>query len=234
MTRRLRLRPRKNLTSCPGSVDHDSYAESLHLKMHLNFVAAGGIQAVVAETKKDAEASFFKDLQTSLELCRSIIGAGNETRTRDLNLGKVALYQLSYSRKIRRVCYRNREQHTSLFTPYFTSAATASHGMPACHRGEKQGPKGALSKYGAGNETRTRDLNLGKVALYQLSYSRRLSTAPTASHPGVLEASGPSTCVEGALLCRDSFTPSTCLFSRCGTAAFTIDRPHTRMPRRWK
>jgi hypothetical protein len=26
------------------------------------------------------------------------IGAGNETRTRDLNLGKVALYQLSYSR----------------------------------------------------------------------------------------------------------------------------------------
>jgi hypothetical protein len=34
-----------------------------------------------------------------------IIGAGNETRTRDLNLGKVALYQLSYSRpKQRRNC----------------------------------------------------------------------------------------------------------------------------------
>lgn len=28
-----------------------------------------------------------------------IFGAGNEARTRDLNLGKVALYQLSYSRK---------------------------------------------------------------------------------------------------------------------------------------
>ena len=27
-----------------------------------------------------------------------ILGAGNESRTRDLNLGKVALYQLSYSR----------------------------------------------------------------------------------------------------------------------------------------
>ena len=27
-------------------------------------------------------------------------------------------------------------------------------------------------KFGAGNETRTRDLNLGKVVLYQLSYSR--------------------------------------------------------------
>ena len=29
-------------------------------------------------------------------------------------------------------------------------------------------------KSGAGNEVRTRDLNLGKVALYQLSYSRVL------------------------------------------------------------
>ncbi|EGO82988.1 hypothetical protein XFEB_00124 [Xylella fastidiosa EB92.1] len=28
------------------------------------------------------------------------IGAGNEARTRDLNLGKVALYQLSYSRTL--------------------------------------------------------------------------------------------------------------------------------------
>ena len=28
--------------------------------------------------------------------------------------------------------------------------------------------------FGAGNEARTRDLNLGKVALYQLSYSRRM------------------------------------------------------------
>jgi hypothetical protein len=30
----------------------------------------------------------------------------------------------------------------------------------------------SLEKSGAGNESRTRDLNLGKVALYQLSYSR--------------------------------------------------------------
>ena len=29
---------------------------------------------------------------------RLVSGAGNEARTRDLNLGKVALYQLSYSR----------------------------------------------------------------------------------------------------------------------------------------
>jgi hypothetical protein len=31
-----------------------------------------------------------------------VVGAGNETRTRDLNLGKVALYQLSYSRNFRK------------------------------------------------------------------------------------------------------------------------------------
>ena len=30
----------------------------------------------------------------------------------------------------------------------------------------------AFLTFGAGNEARTRDLNLGKVALYQLSYSR--------------------------------------------------------------
>ncbi len=29
-----------------------------------------------------------------------------------------------------------------------------------------------MSKKGAGDETRTRDINLGKVALYQLSYTR--------------------------------------------------------------
>ena len=34
-----------------------------------------------------------------------------------------------------------------------------------------------LLKSGAGDEARTRDLNLGKVALYQLSYSRILLTS---------------------------------------------------------
>ena len=32
-----------------------------------------------------------------------------------------------------------------------------------------------MGKYGAGKESRTLDLNLGKVALYQLSYSRVLT-----------------------------------------------------------
>ncbi len=51
-----------------------------------------------AGMKKGPSGPIFNDLQTSLELCRSNFGAGNESRTRDLNLGKVALYQLSYSR----------------------------------------------------------------------------------------------------------------------------------------
>ncbi len=55
----------------------------------------------MARTKKDAEASDFNDLQTSMELCKFIIGAGNETRTRDPDLGKVVLYQLSYSRNLK-------------------------------------------------------------------------------------------------------------------------------------
>ena len=33
------------------------------------------------------------------DVLRFLIGAGNRVRTGDLNLGKVALYQLSYSRK---------------------------------------------------------------------------------------------------------------------------------------
>jgi hypothetical protein len=43
--------------------------------------------------------------------------------------------------------------------------------------------KGSLASpfFGAGDEARTRDLNLGKVALYQLSYSRMVLHF-TASH----------------------------------------------------
>ena len=36
----------------------------------------------------------------------------------------------------------------------------------------KKGSTASLSEFGAGKESRTLDLNLGKVALYQLSYSR--------------------------------------------------------------
>ena len=40
-----------------------------------------------------------KRIWESREAFPKIFGAGNETRTRDLYLGKVSLYQLSYSRK---------------------------------------------------------------------------------------------------------------------------------------
>jgi hypothetical protein len=41
-----------------------------------------------------------------------------------------------------------------------------------------------LPQFGAGNETRTRDPDLGKVVLYQLSYSRK-SDAEVASPRGL-------------------------------------------------
>ena len=44
--------------------------------------------------------------------------------------------------------------------PALTALQAAA--LPLCH----------LAKFGAGNGAQTRDLNLGKVALYQLSYSR--------------------------------------------------------------
>ena len=74
-----------------------------------------------------------------------------------------------------------------------------------------------LLESGAGNETRTRDLNLGKVALYQLSYSRRFR----------------STCVEGALLCRYCCTASTGIFGRIvGRRSGPGPGPQVRRPRR--
>ena len=52
----------------------------------------------LAGMKKGAEAPFFNDLQTPVEVCGSKFGAGKGTRTLDPDLGKVVLYQLSYSR----------------------------------------------------------------------------------------------------------------------------------------
>ena len=43
--------------------------------------------------KRDAVGRMFRILEDH--------GAGNEARTRDLHLGKVVLYQLSYSRSLR-------------------------------------------------------------------------------------------------------------------------------------
>ena len=55
--------------------------------------------------EKAVSALFFHLMQTKnqqLYFCKLLIfRAENGTRTRDLNLGKVALYQLSYFRKLR-------------------------------------------------------------------------------------------------------------------------------------
>ena len=80
----------------------------------------------------------------NIEMLILKFGAGNEARTRDLDLGKVALYQLSYARI-----------HGILLI-FFKLVLVVQF------------------KFGAGNEARTRDLDLGKVALYQLSYARIL------------------------------------------------------------
>jgi hypothetical protein len=56
------------------------------------------------------------------------------------------------------------------------------HGTPMS---EKTGWKDDLrGKFGAGDRIRTGDIDLGKVALYQLSYSRPDETTPeSAQHP---------------------------------------------------
>ena len=71
----------------------------------------------------------------------------------------------SESNRRRRLC---RPLHDHSATPP-GAAAGASRADPLNEKGER----GALPcKTGAGKESRTPDLNLGKVALYQLSYSR--------------------------------------------------------------
>ncbi len=55
-------------------------------------------------------------------------GAGNETRTRDPDLGKVVLYQLSYSR------IPGREARDSRYTPWEVKARPGGHRGPISHR----------------------------------------------------------------------------------------------------
>ena len=68
------------------------------LNSGLKSVGCYWISVVFAGMEKGPEGPIFNRLQNSVELCSAIFGAGNETRTRDPDLGKVVLYQLSYSR----------------------------------------------------------------------------------------------------------------------------------------
>ena len=55
-------------------------------------------------------------LPPSRVIAKTKLGAGNETRTRDLDLGKVALYQLSYSRLIIRYADSKKLLHNKTHT----------------------------------------------------------------------------------------------------------------------
>jgi hypothetical protein len=79
-------------------------------------------------------------------------GAEDETRTRDPHHGKVVLYQLSYFRKIGGDIQNRTEDRG--FAVLGLTTWLCRH------------------KYGAEDETRTRDPHHGKVVLYQLSYFR--------------------------------------------------------------
>gem|GEM_PF-5849511 len=41
-----------------------------------------------------------QNLTTAAIVCQTVIGAGDEARTRDIQLGRLTLYQLSYSRNL--------------------------------------------------------------------------------------------------------------------------------------
>jgi hypothetical protein len=99
-------------------------------------------------------------------------GAGNETRTRDPDLGKVVLYQLSYSRIGAANGSRSDPGMNSLIRPGIAISTAAN--VASAPVGNDKAPicPGPCVQSGAGNETRTRDPDLGKVVLYQLSYSR--------------------------------------------------------------
>jgi hypothetical protein len=82
---------------------------------------------------------------------------------KDLHLLKIFLY-----------LYRGRESnpHSLLGEQDFKSCVSTSSTTTATEKIKK--PENPAFFYRAGDEARTRDLHLGKVALYQLSYSRMI------------------------------------------------------------
>ena len=85
---------------------------------------------------------------------RQGIGAVDETRTRDLHLGKVALYQLSYYRMCVGAGDGNRTHVASL------------EGWSSTIELHPQSRFPADNLFGAEDEIRTRDIRLGKATLY--------------------------------------------------------------------
>ena len=65
---------------------------------------------------------------------------------------------------------RGREILSLLCLPISPPGPVRHFGRPDTKKGKR--PALSLFEFGAAEESRTLDLNLGKVALYQLSYSR--------------------------------------------------------------
>ena len=101
-------------------------------------------------------------------------GADNGARTRDPNLGKVVLYQLSHVRICKNKTGAGAPGCCLEAKPGFEPGVKAlqASALPLGHFAEK-GPLETVRKCnGADNGARTRDPNLGKVVLYQLSHVR--------------------------------------------------------------
>ncbi len=105
--------------------------------------------------------------QTSVHASRWSLGAGNGTRTRDVQLGRLTLYQLSYSRvfylghHFETVWWRGEDSNLRRLSQqiYSLPPLAAREPLPS----------------GAGDGTRTRNLLITNQLLYRLSYaSKRL------------------------------------------------------------
>ena len=62
----------------------------------------------------------YKNVRNGLTVADIIFGAGDEARTRYLHLGKVALYQMSYTRMTKSIIARFLDLST-LFSKVFTT-----------------------------------------------------------------------------------------------------------------
>ena len=85
-------------------------------------------------------------------------------RTLDLFLTKEVLYRLSYVGTIQ---FWPRAPTSRLYIAPSNAVDFISLCLCLCYM-----PSGKVAPDGAGNGIRTRDLKLGRLALYQLSYSR--------------------------------------------------------------
>ena len=87
-----------------------------------------------------------------------ISGAAEESRTLDLNLGKVALYQLSYCRVTKLAEWTGLEPATPGVTGRYSNQL--NYHSSNCRN----------KNYGSPTWARTRDLRINSPALYRLSY----------------------------------------------------------------